>query len=338
MNKQTWKTIVALVAIGVVVLGGVLVNKARRSRTPNGPTAVAPPSQQRTQEEAGSRKNEEGAVGKRARRVLPEKKKIIVVATVNERAITSEDLDRELVNLAPRYREAFEEDKESFLNQLIAMEILLQEAERRGLESEAEVQEQIAKNGEKRKEILVGELTDRMTSEVDVSEEEVRELYKEVKAEIPGKSFQEVKAQLKAYLIQRERQKKLEEKMNELQGLAKITRNEEWLKAQRLAAMDNPLDRALEDGRPVVADFGRGVCIPCKEMKPILEELAAECEGKLAILIIEIDEYKALARRYRIRLIPTQIFFNAEGKEVYRHEGFMSKEALKQKFEEIGVK
>ena len=80
------------------------------------------------------------------------------------------------------------------------------------------------------------------------------------------------------------------------------------------------------------------MCILCKQMKPILEELAAEYEGKASILIIEMDEYMALTRRYGIRLIPTQIFFDAQRKEVYRNEGLMSKESIKEKFEEMGVK
>lgn len=133
-------------------------------------------------------------------------------------------------------------------------------------------------------------------------------------------------------------EKKMEEKIEKLRSTAQITKNEEWLKTQRLATTDNPLDEAFRKGRPVLADFGRGICIPCKQMEPILEELAAEYKGKASILIIEIDDYRALTRRYSIRLIPTQIFFDAQGKEVYRHEGFMSKESVKEKLEEMGVK
>lgn len=133
-------------------------------------------------------------------------------------------------------------------------------------------------------------------------------------------------------------EKKLGEEIEELRSTARITRNEEWLKTQRLATTDNPLDQAFKKGGPVLADFGRGVCIPCKQMEPILEELAAEYKGKASILIIEIDDYRALTRRYSIRLIPTQIFFDAQRKEVYRHEGFMSKESIKEKLKEMGVK
>ena len=85
-----------------------------------------------------------------------------------------------------------------------------------------------------------------------------------------------------------------------------------------------------------MVDFGRGECIPCKMMKPILEELASEYEGKVEILIIDVDDYGDLAQRCRISLIPTQIFYNASGKEVYRHEGFMAKEDILAKWKELG--
>jgi len=334
MNKKTFANIVVFLTIGLVVVGGFLFNRIRHLPMSDESEITASALQQRSQEGMDLPPEKENVVETGDEVVGPEEKKIVTLAIVNGRVITSEDFDRELESLTPEYRDIFEEEKEEFLNQLITMEILLQEAERQGLAKEKEVQEQIAINKEKRREILIQELVEKVTRDVEVSIEELRALYKEAKAEIPEKSFEEVKAQLKTYLIQQ----KQEEKIEELRSTARITRNEEWLKAQRLATTDNPLDEAFRKGRPVLADFGRGVCIPCKQMKPILEELAAEYEGKASILIIEIDEYKALTRRYSIRLIPTQIFFDAQRKEVYRHEGFMSKESIKEKLKEMGVK
>ena len=89
---------------------------------------------------------------------------------------------------------------------------------------------------------------------------------------------------------------------------------------------------------PMVLDFGRGICIPCKQMKPILEDLTKEYQGKAIIRIIEIDDNMDLTMKYRIRLIPTQIFIDATGKEIYRHEGFMPKEDIVMKLKEMGVK
>ncbi len=76
---------------------------------------------------------------------------------------------------------------------------------------------------------------------------------------------------------------------------------------------------------PRMVDLGRTFCIPCKLMAPILEGLKKEYAGRLQVEFIDIGKNPNAAREYGIRLIPTQIFFDASGKEVYRHEGFMSK-------------
>jgi thioredoxin 1 len=89
---------------------------------------------------------------------------------------------------------------------------------------------------------------------------------------------------------------------------------------------------------PKLLDFGRGVCIPCKKMAPILKELSEEYNNRVVIKIIEIDQERELTEANKIRLIPTQIFFDSKNKEVLRHEGFMSKEDIKKVFEKMGVK
>ncbi|GAJ16946.1 unnamed protein product, partial [marine sediment metagenome] len=94
--------------------------------------------QQKSQEEMDLSQKKKNIVESRDKVVGPEEKKIVTLAIVNERVVTSEDFDRELESLAPEYRGIFEEEKEEFLDQLITMEILLQEAERQGLAKEKE--------------------------------------------------------------------------------------------------------------------------------------------------------------------------------------------------------
>ena len=89
---------------------------------------------------------------------------------------------------------------------------------------------------------------------------------------------------------------------------------------------------------PKLLDFGRGMCIPCKAMAPVLKELSEEYKDRVIIKIIEIDREPNLTSANRIRLIPTQIFFDSKNKEVFRHEGFMDKERIKKIFEKMGVK
>jgi len=98
-----------------------------------------------------------------------------------------------------------------------------------------------------------------------------------------------------------------------------------------------PLPQALSNGLPTLAEFGRGVCIPCKQMKPLLEELAVEYEGKLNVVIVEIDDHMDQARQYGIMAIPTQIVFDSSGQEITRHMGFYAKEDIIAQLKKMGI-
>jgi len=88
---------------------------------------------------------------------------------------------------------------------------------------------------------------------------------------------------------------------------------------------------------PRLVDLGAGKCIPCKMMVPILDELKRDYSDQFAVEVIDVWEDPAPGRTYRIRVIPTQIFFDAEGKELWRHEGFLGKEDILNKWAELGV-
>lgn len=90
-------------------------------------------------------------------------------------------------------------------------------------------------------------------------------------------------------------------------------------------------------GLPRLVDLGADKCIPCKMMAPILEELKSEYEGRLTVEFIDVWKNPDEAPKYGIKLIPTQIFFDASGKELFRHEGFFSREDILAKWKEYGV-
>lgn len=96
-------------------------------------------------------------------------------------------------------------------------------------------------------------------------------------------------------------------------------------------------ERGAAAGIPRMIDLGKGTCVPCRKMAPILKELKQKYEGRAVIEFIDLDDDKGAARRYGIRLMPTQIFFDADGVEIWRHEGFLSRAAIIGKFEEMGV-
>lgn len=104
---------------------------------------------------------------------------------------------------------------------------------------------------------------------------------------------------------------------------------------------DSKFNKATYDKRqeklPKLIDLGADKCIPCKLMKPILEEMKTKYEGRLEVEIIDVWENPKEGEKYNISLIPTQIFFDPDGKEFYRHEGFMSKEDILKTFKQKGI-
>jgi len=85
-------------------------------------------------------------------------------------------------------------------------------------------------------------------------------------------------------------------------------------------------------------DLGAKSCIPCKMMAPIMEKIDKVYDGKAAIVFIDVWKHREQAKRFGIRTIPTQIFFDPDGKEVYRHVGFMAEEDIIAQLEKMGVK
>jgi thioredoxin 1 len=108
--------------------------------------------------------------------------------------------------------------------------------------------------------------------------------------------------------------------------------------AELPTATDAVVNKALASGKPVIIDLGARRCIPCKKMAPILESLSNEYRGRACVLFIDVNEDQAAALKFRIQMIPTQIFFDAKGKEVKRHIGFMEKADILRELKAAGLK
>ena len=90
-------------------------------------------------------------------------------------------------------------------------------------------------------------------------------------------------------------------------------------------------------GMVTMIDLGAKKCIPCKMMAPILAKMEKQYEGKAAIVFIDVWKHNEQAKRFGIRAIPTQIFYNETGNEVYRHVGFMDEKAIINQLKKMGV-
>ncbi len=107
--------------------------------------------------------------------------------------------------------------------------------------------------------------------------------------------------------------------------------------AGETVASSVPSAPAKTSGKATMIDLGATECIPCKMMAPILEELKKEYEGKADIVFIDVWKNPSEAKKYGVRAIPTQIFFDAEGKEVHRNTGFMDKKRIVEILTRMGV-
>lgn len=90
-------------------------------------------------------------------------------------------------------------------------------------------------------------------------------------------------------------------------------------------------------GLPVLVALGAGQCIPCKQMQPDLNALKENYSGAMELVYIDVWQDREAGARYGIQSIPTQIFYDASGNELFRHVGYYSKDDILAKWQELGI-
>jgi len=88
---------------------------------------------------------------------------------------------------------------------------------------------------------------------------------------------------------------------------------------------------------PILLEFGKGWCRPCKYMKPILEDMAKEYGEKSIVAAVDMDANADLVRSFRVRVMPTQIFLWPDGREFFRNEGVLERENIRTIFSKMGA-
>jgi len=94
---------------------------------------------------------------------------------------------------------------------------------------------------------------------------------------------------------------------------------------------------ASNNSLPRLLDLGADKCVPCKMMAPILDELKVEYTEVFRVEFIDVWKNPDAAKPFKIKVIPTQIFFDPDGNELFRHEGFYGREDILAKWRELGV-
>jgi len=265
------------------------------------------------------------------------------LARVNDEKITVDQFNKELAKVEPPLiRDMLREEPNNLLERIIVKTLLLQEAKKQGLSAPVKTYKDAAKNSPSPEESTIIEfISKKFSSPPEVTREEVEGFYKMYKDQMGGKPLKEVAPGIEQYIKEAKQQEALRQFLEELRKNAKVDINQERL--QKITTKppemntEDDLKQALTSGKPVLVDFGANSCLPCRQLRPILREIDKEYTGKARALVIDVYKYQSLAREYKVQLIPTLVFFDSKGKEVFRHVGILEKEKIVAKLKEIGM-
>ena len=103
------------------------------------------------------------------------------------------------------------------------------------------------------------------------------------------------------------------------------------------AGIDDELNNAKKEGKVVMLELGSVGCIPCEQMKPVMEKLRVNYKGKLEVLFVDVRRDRDSGRRFGVTMIPTQVFLDRSGKEFHRHLGYYDYEEIAPVLKEAGL-
>lgn len=265
-----------------------------------------------------------------------------VLAHVNDEEITLSHFNEEVGKLESPIREMCQEDPNRLLEQMVMKRLLVQEAKKQGITPPPRTYKDEAKGKLSPEDVLVEELIKKkFPTPPEVTRDEVKTYYHLLKDKMGGRPMEQMAPMLEEAIREGKQQEQIGQFMKELLRNAKVEINQILLK--KIAAKppesntEEDLKKALASGKPILVDFGANSCIPCRQLRPILKEISIEYREKAKILVIDIYQYQHLAREYKIVVLPTLVFFDSKGKEVFRQVGMMDKERIIAKLKEIGM-
>ena len=101
--------------------------------------------------------------------------------------------------------------------------------------------------------------------------------------------------------------------------------------------VDTVLVHAKKDGKVVMLELGSVGCIPCEQMKPVMEKLRSNYKNKLEVFFVDVRKDNATGRRFGTHMIPTQVFLDKNGKEFHRHIGYYTYEEIASVLKKAGL-
>jgi thioredoxin 1 len=264
------------------------------------------------------------------------------LAQVNAEKITVEKFNRELAKMEDPLRQMYQEEPSQFLEGMIIKTLLIQEARKQGISPPVKTFKDTEKDALSPEESLISELMKKkFSTPPTVTKEEIKNFYAMFKTQMGGKPLEKVSPAIEQLIREGKQQEQVKVYIGELRGMAKVEVDQ--IRLQKIAAKppesntEEEFKKAITTGKPVLVDFGANSCVPCRQMRPVLKEVSSEYGEKAVVLVIDVYKYQNLAREHKIQLIPTLVFFDSKGKEVFRHMGILDKEKIVAKLKEIGM-
>jgi thiol-disulfide isomerase/thioredoxin len=241
--------------------------------------------------------------------------------------ITRSQLLEGIKNQDSKVRGQLEKNLFFLLEQEAVRQVLLNEAKKAGIPADGSNDNQV-----------IQALFEQKTKSLSVSEQEAREFHKANKEMVGGAPFEQVADSIRQYLLQEKRQQAVLAYIDSLGSTEGLRINEKWVAAQSQQALDNPVDKARHSGKATMVEFGANGCVPCDMMQPILDKLRKDYPQQLNVVFVHVGEEQVLAARFGIRSIPVQVFYDANGKEVFRHVGFFAQTEVDKQIAAMGVR
>jgi len=264
------------------------------------------------------------------------------LAHVNGEKITLNQFNQELSKVENPIRDIYREEPDQFLEMMIVRVIVLQEAKKQGVPAPAKTYKEASKDGPSSEDSLIEEfMKKKFPSPPAVTREEIEAFYSVFKDRMEGKPLKEMAPVIEQVIREGKQKQEVQQFLGDLRKNAKVEIDKDRLK--KIAAIppesntEEEFKKAMTGGKPVLVDFGANTCIPCRQMRPVLKEIGTEYSEKAKVLVIDVYKFQGLARQYQIQLIPTLVFFDSKGQEVFRHLGVLEKDKIVAKLKEIGM-
>jgi thioredoxin 1 len=238
--------------------------------------------------------------------------------------ITQDELDRQIENIPAADREQYRKNAFFALENMATRKLIVLAAEE--------------KAKDKSEEAVIKDHLQSVSEKVKVTPREVAEFHKNNQDMFGGASLIDVKRQIEEYLRKEKQSDAIKEYIRNLSKEVPVTVSAAWAKTQADVMLNNPVDKARRSGKPTMVDFGADGCRQCDMMEPVLKDLKTKYAGKVNIIFVHVRKEKVLAARYAISGIPIQVFFDKDGREVYRHGGFFPQTKIEEQLSKMGVK